>query len=348
MDKWHKVFAGLGACLAALLVVQSVPRQTIVVGRKSQVDIVATSEIDAKRKATPGTQKSQSKKKHATLADATARQQPVAEIVRQSASTTTTSARQGAAPETAAQAEGGVRNETPSIDFGAGALAESGPSAKEQPAAPMAGDPWSPVITRPDGSKYAPEPEDDRPSEPPAAKVEDEQTASALLADPGIPDSHKSVAPILAAHPDRDLILCLAGCGSGTSIVEIRRRPLIVAASTGELVPTSAGGAKPQTGDIVCIAGCVGRPGEVVYRDIRLSWITDEGKSMVKAALRAIADRVVAREGLDIEDFPRNFMSADARLHLSGEGEIPHDPLGFAAPRIAAWMTEQSVAANAR
>jgi hypothetical protein len=235
------------------------------------------------------------------------------------------------------------------IDFGAAALANDGEAADAQPAVPMAGDPWSPVITRPDGTRYEAKTEAEalKPSEPPLEKAADEQTASTLLADPGIPDTHKSVAPVLAAHPDRDLILCLAGCGGGTSIVEIRRRPLKVAASTAQFVPASGGG-KPQTGDIICLAGCVGRVGEVVYRDVRLSWIDNEGSSIVKAALRAIADRVIAREGLDIEDFPRNFMTANASAYLTGEQSEPYESFGFASPRIAAWMREQALAENVR
>lgn len=222
------------------------------------------------------------------------------------------------------------------IDFGAKGLAHGLAHGLAKSAAqPAPAGAWTPVVTPAAEATV------------PAAAAADSKNRSALTTtsaepqsawdDISIPDTHASVAPVLAAHPDRDLILCLAGCGGGMSIVEIRRRPQIMV--SGEMIPASGGGrSRPDEGDVICIAGCVGAPGAVVFKNVRLSWISDEGGGEIKAALRAIANRVAAAEGLRLDGFARTWVSGLARDHLLREAPGAPQTFAFAGPQVAAWM----------
>lgn len=128
---------------------------------------------------------------------------------------------------------------------------------------------------------------------------------------PGGERDHR-VGVIIAAHPDRDVLICLAGCGGGgPKLVAVRNRPAAIVAAAipaqRELKPVSAtmvapGGAaisehaQPPVGDVICIAGCIGAPGEVVQQAVRLTWIGQGASEDLKSALRGLADRVMARE----------------------------------------------------
>lgn len=77
------------------------------------------------------------------------------------------------------------------------------------------------------------------------------------------------VRAILAAHPNQDVVLCLAGCrGKTLEIVQILPRP--VTRRTSEFVPSSSdargAGRADENNDVICVAGCIGRPGEIVQR----------------------------------------------------------------------------------
>jgi hypothetical protein len=160
-------------------------------------------------------------------------------------------------------------------------------------------------------------------------------------ADEGVADTDTRIAPVLALYPEHDVVLCLAGCGGpGISIVEIRRKPQVLAASFPEMVPSSSGRQLPISGDVVCLAGCTGHPGQVVFRNARLSWINDEGGETIKSALRAIASRLIAAEGLTLELRRVDWMSAGARSHLVEQPPVieQNDKLAFAGPQVAAWM----------
>jgi hypothetical protein len=152
------------------------------------------------------------------------------------------------------------------------------------------------------------------------------------------------VAPLLARHPDRDLVICLAGCG-GTSIVAIRRRG--IALVSAELVTTSGSGEeRPSSGDVICVAGCTGAPGMVVYRNARLTWLEDDAGTRIAAHLRTIADRIVAAGALDIETFPRRWVSEEARHKLSTELLPANERLAFAGQGAASLLSRLAGAAG--
>ncbi len=121
-------------------------------------------------------------------------------------------------------------------------------------------------------------------------------------------DSAPAVTAILAAHPDRDVLICLAGCGGGPKLVAIRNRPagLVAAAeNAGQLVPSAAEipnaaapVREPSVGDVICLAGCLGSPGEVVQHGIRLTWVGRNANEELRIALRSIGDRLLADQTL--------------------------------------------------
>ena len=96
----------------------------------------------------------------------------------------------------------------------------------------------------------------------------------------GMPSSNPRVKSILASHPDQFVVLCVAGCGDKTAkIVQMLPRP--VKARAAEFQPSAAGpegkakGAKgsfaaDESDDVVCVAGCTGKPGQVVQRNFDL------------------------------------------------------------------------------
>lgn len=146
-------------------------------------------------------------------------------------------------------------------------------------------------------------------------------------------ESSPRVAAILAAHPDRDVLICLAGCGGGPKLVAIRNRPtdgVNAAAGAGQLQPTAAQllaqpavaaarlSSEPQIGDVICLAGCLGAPGEVVQKAIRLTWVGQGANEELKSALRAIGDRLLAGETIAVPEAPagREWISEQARAHL--------------------------------
>jgi hypothetical protein len=95
----------------------------------------------------------------------------------------------------------------------------------------------------------------------------------------GMARSNPRVKPLLEAHPDQFVVLCVAGCnGPKSKIVQLLPRP--VNARTAEFQPSAAGpeskdkgkgGAGASEGDdVVCIAGCPGKRGQVLQRDLDL------------------------------------------------------------------------------
>jgi len=94
----------------------------------------------------------------------------------------------------------------------------------------------------------------------------------------GMPSSNPRVKPLLAAHPDQFVVLCVAGCGDNkTKIVQMLPKP--VKARTAEFLPSAAGPGQARANgrlaadegdDVVCVAGCTGKPGQVVQRNLDL------------------------------------------------------------------------------
>lgn len=172
-----------------------------------------------------------------------------------------------------------------------------------------------------------------RPETPHTRPADDWGQLDGALADRGADggvERNPLVRALLVQHPDKDLILCIAGCGGGVKIVQILdRRPFLNQASIGpdarravnapgrktdtagfpparsEQVgsPEVAGAAHP-TADIVCLAGCNVSPGEIVGRNARLTWLSDDGSEELRNALRRIADRVSAGEKVVAPDLP--------------------------------------------
>jgi hypothetical protein len=96
----------------------------------------------------------------------------------------------------------------------------------------------------------------------------------------GMSSSNPRVGPILAAHPGQYVVICVAGCNGKPRVVQLLPRPMTV--RVGELVPSKAktgpevygpsrpearaGKAEAKTNDVVCVAGCTGRVGQVLQR----------------------------------------------------------------------------------
>lgn len=155
------------------------------------------------------------------------------------------------------------------------------------------------------------------------------------------------VGAILAAHPDRDVLICLAGCGGGgPKIVALRHHAAKAVDPAGGATPTaelrtSSGSfalkpaamttsaaqpdlaAKPAVGDVICLAGCIGEPGEVVQEAVRLTWINHGASEDLRSALRGLAERLIAEDAKAAVDTVRGategrhaWMSDEARLML--------------------------------
>jgi hypothetical protein len=93
----------------------------------------------------------------------------------------------------------------------------------------------------------------------------------------GMPASNPRVQQLLSAHPDQFVVLCVAGCnGPKSKIVQLLPRP--VKARTAEFQPSAAGPEDKSSGsatgsesdDVICIAGCPGKRGQVLQRDLDL------------------------------------------------------------------------------
>jgi hypothetical protein len=99
----------------------------------------------------------------------------------------------------------------------------------------------------------------------------------------GMPSSNPRVKPILETHPNDFVVICVAGCDGKPKAVQILPRP--VAGRTGEYVPTAAPTPAPlgkgvygppqpgavqraseDTNDVICLAGCMGKPGSILQR----------------------------------------------------------------------------------
>lgn len=135
-----------------------------------------------------------------------------------------------------------------------------------------------------------------------------------------IPDTADGIAPLLAQHPDSSVIICIAGCGAQPSIVQVVANADVVnVGEQGEMEQNSTAASGPAAGAVVCIAGCQGKRGEVIFKSTRLSWLSDEQGKAMKHVIRAIADRLASNEqAASLSAEARAWMSNAAREALVG------------------------------
>ncbi len=201
-------------------------------------------------------------------------------------------------PATGADGAAGKPATAAADDAGSAAVAGAAPAA----ASPAAARPEP--AAAPSQSAATPTPADRNAATAAAAAASRAAAEKAdREADEGIGDEARVVQPILAKHPDSNVIICVAGCGPQPSIVQVLPREQDTRTES-EVVPSSGrlGGdndndskaatkAQPETGDIVCLAGCLKKRGEVVHRKAKLSWLSPEEAERSKAMLRRVAER---------------------------------------------------------
>ena len=106
------------------------------------------------------------------------------------------------------------------------------------------------------------------------------------VGDAGMPATNPRVKSILAAHPREFVTICVAGCSGKPSIVQIL--PMPATDRAGEMRTTAGSMNGPHKGRpanatgfgaadpnaITCVAGCGGRPGQVLQRlpDLPTQW----------------------------------------------------------------------------
>jgi hypothetical protein len=123
----------------------------------------------------------------------------------------------------------------------------------------------------------------------------------------GMAANNPLVKAILAAHPDQFVVICVAGCNGKTRIMQLLPKP--VSGRAAENVPSAARmdrgvyGPPPPgetlrttdldgDNDVVCMAGCIGRPGKVLQR------INDLSSPPVKVAPKVRTEKQT--EPLDV------------------------------------------------
>ena len=143
----------------------------------------------------------------------------------------------------------------------------------------------------------------------------------------------KAVEEVIAANPGRELIICLAGCKAGhASIIWQRPAPVALVDGSGGLaglrrsrfdearsIPSKVATNSEGSADVVvCIAGCDGPVGLVVYRGMRLAWIRDDRREYLAEALRRIGERLAKADQLEASVQPQRAWVADtARAGLT-------------------------------
>ena len=81
----------------------------------------------------------------------------------------------------------------------------------------------------------------------------------------GMPASNARVRPILAKHRNQFVVVCVAGCKGQANSVQVLPKP--VRKRTGLFVPAAFfGGTVAESDDVICLAGCDKKAGQVVQR----------------------------------------------------------------------------------
>ena len=177
-----------------------------------------------------------------------------------------------------------------------------------------------------------------------------------------------TVKAALAAHPEHELVICLAGCKDGHGSVLWHRARRISSATMDAPAADLAGMARPErwfaggtenapkpaaaaddgpttapTADsIVCVAGCHGPVGVVVWRGMRLAWIRDAHKDDLMTSLRRLADRLTEYDAArTAAGAPRTWVAQAARDGLLSAFAVTD------APTATARQARSPVAASA-
>ncbi len=182
-------------------------------------------------------------------------------------------------------------------------------------------------------------------------------TVDTLVLDEHRIDDSEAVKAVLAAHPGREMIICLAGCKFGQASI-LSNHPehlqtvdasgglgMAVFLGDGDLSPTSApaqiAAADPdqQSNEAVCVAGCAGPLGVVVWRGMRLAWVREDRKEDLMSALRRIGDRLARQDASqahaqEAAALPRVWVGAAARESLSAAFGAPSPAARFAAVSV--------------
>ena len=96
-------------------------------------------------------------------------------------------------------------------------------------------------------------------------EVADESTGVVTLGQTGMPASNARVKPILVKHRNQFVVVCVAGCKGQAKPVQILPKP--VRKRTAHFVPAAFfGGTAAESNDVICLAGCDKKAGQVVQR----------------------------------------------------------------------------------
>lgn len=110
------------------------------------------------------------------------------------------------------------------------------------------------------------------------AVVIDGQDAPNLDGGKGMKASNPRVKPLLEAYPDKFVVLCVAGCsGPKAKVVQLLPKPVrarsaayVPSAGTPDVKSARGRYSAGEGDDVICLAGCSGRPGQVVQRNLDL------------------------------------------------------------------------------
>lgn len=160
-------------------------------------------------------------------------------------------------------------------------------------------------ITSTKGAREAGRPDD--PKAPRRAKPEGEEAPEPLS---------PAMKAVVEAHPEHELVLCMAGCGSGQPRIlwqRTRIQPGETDTIPGVLKASDAVAAEaPVNPEIICVAGCNGPSGSVLWRGVSAAGL---GERPAIAMMHGILE--TTQTGALLSASERSWMQPDARSHLS-------------------------------
>lgn len=125
---------------------------------------------------------------------------------------------------------------------------------------------------------------------------------------------------VVDANPEHDLVICMAGCGSGPPRI-LFKRPKLGENDSGNYIGLAAVKNTPGTGgtaqtedEVICIAGCNGAAGTVIWRGMKVAWLGETSRDQLMAALREVHEQLkVDRQRIANG---RRWMTTEAREEL--------------------------------